>query len=54
MLVTARAFPDEPDAPARHPTPAEMKSLLRYYASDEVLGLKPIGREGWLVASWLT
>jgi GNAT superfamily N-acetyltransferase len=55
LIVTARAFPEEPDrVGVRRPSAPEMVALARYYLASPQLDLRPIGKvaEGWLVANW--
>lgn len=55
LIVTAKAYPEPRDEP-RAPSPAEVKKLRTYYASEPSLGFKPVGRvsDGWLLANWST
>jgi GNAT superfamily N-acetyltransferase len=56
LLVTARAFPEEPDQRAAKPNAKDIAALARYYLREKALGFQQIGRldQGWLVANWST
>jgi hypothetical protein len=43
LIVTARAFPEEPDNIGKRPAPRRIASLKRYYLGDPTLGFRPVG-----------